>query len=192
MNRWTCPRSRLFLRPKEWREIAPEPRQLRWVRWDHDWLPQTEAGDAISLPARLAHATDWTRAFARAARAATGSEYFLTYLPEDPGEYAWGPPLTRWADVRAELDRPTDLYRATLTGAELEALAQTVEDSLEGAAFMPAVDRDVVRSSSMYRVCMPAWLVWDVAGRLHRNLPHVEWARTDELWLHFERQQRGN
>ncbi|MFH1568800.1 MAG: hypothetical protein ABIL09_12450, partial [Gemmatimonadota bacterium] len=173
------------------REIAPVPRELRRARWNAYWEPERETGDSEPLPERLGGAAGWTEAFALAAGAATGSEYFLGYLPEEPEAQAWDPAVTTWGDVRADLDRPMDFYRATLTGAELVEMAGTALDSLGGAGFVPPLDGTGIRAASTYRVCMPAWMSWDLAGRLHYNLPRVEWARTDQVWLHFERQQRG-
>ena len=173
------------------KEIAPVPRELRRVRWDHQWRPQVEPGDEEPLPERLGPETGWVEALGQAACAATGSEYFMSYLPEDPGAYAWDPAVTTWGDVRADLDRPMDLYRATLTGAQLLEMGAAVLDSLGGTGFVPALGEADVREESVYRVCMPSWMPWDLAGRLHYNVPRVEWARTGEMWLHFERLQRA-
>ena len=173
------------------REIAPLPRELKRVRWDHQWRPQLEPGDDESLPARLGWATGWAEAFGQAACAATGSEYFMSYLPEDPAAYAWDPAMTTWGDLRADLGRPMDFYRATLTGGELLEMAEAVLDSLDGAGFVPALEEAGIRVGSAYRVCMASWMPWDLAGKLHYNLPQVGWARTDEMWLHFERLHRA-
>ena len=174
------------------KEITPEPRELRRVRWDAQWQPQIETGDEQPLPGRLSREADWAQAFARAACTATGSEFFFGYLPEDPASHAWDHEVTTWGDVRCDLDRPQDFYRATLTGAELTDLARAAADSLEGTGFVPPLDPAGIKPTAIYRICMPSQMSWSLAGDLHRNLPGIEWARTDALWRHFARQQRGD
>jgi hypothetical protein len=173
------------------KEVTPLHRELRRLRWDAQWRPQVEVGDEEPIPERLARSMEWERAFAQAARAATGSQYFLGHVGDDPEARLWDHTVTTWGDQRADLDRPMDFYRSRMTGAELLDLARALRDSLDWAGLEPPIGEGAIQPQATYYVCMPTWMPWDLAGQLHRNLPDVEWAHTETMWQHFERQQRG-
>lgn len=172
------------------KEVDPRRREVRRLRWTEHWRLQLEPDDGDALPHGLARAATWDEAFRLAACAATGSDFSLDWQDHSAESHAWDPALTTWGDLRADLDRPTDFYRGTLTGEELVDLAAAAGDSLSWAGFVPDLVAEEIRPGSLYRLCLPANLAWALASELHYNLPQVEWARTDDLWQQFERMQR--